>query len=92
MGKISGSVSGMNNPDHISENLKTIFGLKYFSSLMKIRDPRRKKFGSGINIPDLQHCSQVCTSSWQNQTIRYGTVHTYHLKNCKIGGKNSVPG
>jgi hypothetical protein len=66
MGKNSGSGSGMNNPDHISESLETIFGLKYLNSLMRIRDPRWKnsnpgwkKFGSGIekiririNIPD----------------------------------------
>jgi hypothetical protein len=34
MGKKSGSGSGMNNPDHISESLETIFGLKYLNSLM----------------------------------------------------------
>jgi hypothetical protein len=28
MGKKSGSGSGMNNPDHISESLKQLFGLK----------------------------------------------------------------
>jgi hypothetical protein len=28
MGKKSGSGSGMNNPDHISESLKTIFWVK----------------------------------------------------------------
>jgi hypothetical protein len=41
----------MNNPDHISYSLETIFlGLKYFNSLMRIRDldPGQKKFGSGI--------------------------------------------
>jgi hypothetical protein len=32
MGKKSGSGSGMNNPDHISESLETIFGLKYLNS------------------------------------------------------------
>jgi hypothetical protein len=42
MGKRSGS--GMNNPDHISESLETIFV-----------DPGWKKYGSGINIPDPQH-------------------------------------
>jgi hypothetical protein len=54
----------MNNPDHISESLETIFGLNYLNSLMRIRDPGLKKFGSGIregensdlgseiNIPD----------------------------------------
>jgi hypothetical protein len=39
MGKKSGSGSGMNNPDHISEILKTIF----LNSLMLIRDPGWKK-------------------------------------------------
>jgi hypothetical protein len=49
MGKKSGSGSGMNNPDHISESLETIFS----DPGSGIRDG--KKFGSGINIPDLQH-------------------------------------
>jgi hypothetical protein len=40
----------MNSPDHISESLETIFGLKYFDSLMRIRDPVRKKFASGTRI------------------------------------------
>jgi hypothetical protein len=47
MGKKSGS--GMNNPDHISESLETIFfGFKYLNSLIQIRDPGWKKFGSGM--------------------------------------------
>jgi hypothetical protein len=29
--------SGMNKPDHISDSLQTIFGLKYLNSLMRIR-------------------------------------------------------
>jgi hypothetical protein len=52
----------MNNPDHISESLKTIFWVKIFDA-----DPGWKKIGSGmqdgknsqpgpgINIPDPQH-------------------------------------
>jgi hypothetical protein len=48
MGKKSGSGSGMNNPDHTSESLQTIFGLKYLNSSMQIRDPGWKKVGSGI--------------------------------------------
>jgi hypothetical protein len=76
MGKKSGSGSGMNNPDHISESLETILkilkffdadpGWKKFGSGMekiRIRDPGWKKFGSGINIPDPQH--QV-TGTWKN--------------------------
>jgi hypothetical protein len=53
MGKKSGSGSGMNNPDHISKSLETIFWvkiLKFFDA-----DPGWKKFGSGINIPAPQH-------------------------------------
>jgi hypothetical protein len=51
MGKKSGSGSGMNNPDHISQSLEIIFfGLKYLNSLMRIWDPGSgmEKFGSGI--------------------------------------------
>ncbi len=56
MGKKSGSKSEMNNPDHVSESLETIFfGLKFLNSLMRIRDGKNmepgsgmQKFGSGI--------------------------------------------
>jgi hypothetical protein len=49
MGKTKDLGSGMNNQDHISESLETIFlGLKYLNSLMLIRDP-----GSGIKNLDL---------------------------------------
>jgi hypothetical protein len=63
--------SGMNNPDHFFKSLETIlllfWGLKYLNSLMRIRDPGWRQFGSGIrdgkksdpgsgiNIPDLPH-------------------------------------
>jgi hypothetical protein len=69
MGKKTKSGSRMNNPHHISESGETnFFGLKYLNYLMRIRDLGWKKFGSGIkdgkhsdpgsgiNIPDLQHC------------------------------------
>jgi hypothetical protein len=50
----------MNNPDHISESVETIFwGVKYLNSLMRIRDG--KKIGSGINI-------------WIRNTVRQYTV------------------
>jgi hypothetical protein len=57
MGKKSGSGSWMNKPDHISESLEIIFGVKIL--LMRIRDGKKsdpgwEKFGSGINIPDPQ--------------------------------------
>jgi hypothetical protein len=42
----------MNNPDHIFESLETIFlvflWLKYLNSLMRIRDPGWRQFGSGM--------------------------------------------
>jgi hypothetical protein len=46
MGKKSRSGSGMNNPDHISENLETIVWVK----ILKFFDagPGWKKFRSGI--------------------------------------------
>jgi hypothetical protein len=43
----------MNNPDHISKSVETIFRAKihkFFDA-----DPGWKKFGSGIDIPDPQH-------------------------------------
>jgi hypothetical protein len=51
MGKISGSISGMNNPDHIFESVETIFWVKilkfvYAAPGPGIRDKGRKKFGS----------------------------------------------
>jgi hypothetical protein len=55
----------MNNPDHISESLETIFWIKILTFLnadqgsgmekIRIRDPGWQKLGSGINIPDPQH-------------------------------------
>jgi hypothetical protein len=45
--------SGMNNKDHISESLETMFWVKILEFFDA--DPGRKKFGSGINIPDPQH-------------------------------------
>ena len=40
----------MNNPDHISESLEAIFGLKYLNSLMRIRI--RDLFDPGARIRD----------------------------------------
>jgi hypothetical protein len=52
----------MNDPDHISESLETIFlglKLKFFDADpgSMIRDGKNLDPGSGINIPDPQHCS-----------------------------------
>jgi hypothetical protein len=64
MSKKSGYGSGIRDEEpgsYFREFKKQIFGLKYLNSLMRIRDgkhsdPGWKKFGSGTNIPDLQHC------------------------------------
>ncbi len=48
----------MNNSEHISESLETIFWvkiLKFFDA-----DPVWEKFGSGINNPDPQQWLRVC--------------------------------
>jgi hypothetical protein len=37
--KKSGSGSGMNIPDHISDGFRKIFWVKYIDSVMQIRDP-----------------------------------------------------
>ncbi len=59
-------VSGMNNPDHISESLETIFWvkiLKFFDADpgwkkcgSGIRDEKNLYPGSGMNIRNPQHC------------------------------------
>ncbi len=60
---MSGSGSGMNNPDHIFERLETIVLvkiLKFFDAdpgwKKSAPESGMQKFESGINIPDLQHC------------------------------------
>ncbi len=63
----------MNIPDHISESLETILWVKilnYFDAdadrdpgIFLTLDPRWKKFGSGINIPDPQH-RQECNDPY----------------------------
>ncbi len=71
--KKSGSGSGMNNQDHISESLQTISCveiLKFFDAELGW-----KKFWSGKKIPDLQHCKKVSfasTSLIRIQTYLYG--------------------
>jgi hypothetical protein len=47
MGKKSGSGSGMNNQDHISENLKQFFGSKIKLKILKFYDADP---GSGTGI------------------------------------------
>jgi hypothetical protein len=57
----------MNNPDHISESLETIFGVKILNSLMRIRapgdgkksDPGWKKFGIRDKHLGSEHSQQL---------------------------------
>jgi hypothetical protein len=68
MRKKSKSGSGINISDHISQSLETIFLIKILKFFYAAADPDPKivlplgpgsgmeKFGSGINIPDPQHC------------------------------------
>jgi hypothetical protein len=71
MGKKSGSGSGIRDEQPRSYFLELrnhFFGLKYLNSLVRIRDSGWEQFGSGIrdgkksdtgsgiNIPDPQHC------------------------------------
>ncbi len=51
-----------------------LFGLKYLNSLMRIRDPGWKKFGSGINIPDPQHCSIPYLTNGSSQPLHDGSM------------------
>jgi len=70
--KYLGSGSGMNNPDHISESLETVFSvkiLKFFDAVpgsgmekIWIRDGKNLDPGSGINIPNPQHCLQAIST------------------------------
>ncbi len=60
MGDKSRFWSGMNNPDHISSYLETIFWvkmLKFYDA-----DPGWKKFGSGIPDKHLRSATLVETS------------------------------
>jgi hypothetical protein len=64
----------MSHPDHISESLETIFWvtiLQFFDA-----DPGWKKFGSGINIPDPQHC---LTTNCGSDTKPIPVSFTEHL-------------
>ncbi len=48
MGKNSGSGSGKNKPDHISESLETTFWVKILKFFHAAADPGWQKFGSGM--------------------------------------------
>jgi hypothetical protein len=44
----------MNIPDHISESLETIFGLKYFNSLMRAGSGIPESFDPGSGMGKIQ--------------------------------------
>jgi hypothetical protein len=73
----------MNNPDHVYESLETIFWvqiLKFFDA-----DPGWKKFGSGINIPDPQHCSERRKSKREVRNLNIsGSVGRRRHKRCSL--------
>jgi len=88
MCKKSRSGSGMNILDHISEGLEKFFWVKILKILVVDPDPGivltpgsgMEKFGSGINIPDSQHCRlgrrkhAVPWIDWGNRKRRWGKV------------------
>jgi hypothetical protein len=80
-----GSGIGMNNPDHISGSLETIFWvIKFFDSdpgsgmeKIRIRDGKYSDPGSGINIPDPQHCLQGCVTNATPYSLIYEKLTIY---------------
>ncbi len=84
----------MNNPDHISESFETIIWvkiLKFFDAgpgsgmkKIRIRDGKNSDPGSGINIPDPQHCPLVEVTV----NIKEETLKTF----VSITSKNSASG
>jgi hypothetical protein len=50
MGKKSGSGSGINNPDHISESSETVFYVKLLEFFDAESGSGMKKFGSGMEF------------------------------------------
>ncbi len=76
MGKKSGSGSGMNNPDHISKRLETIFWvkiLKFFNA-----DSGWKKFRSGIKKSRIRdNHPGYATLSSLNYFTGYETIKNY---------------
>jgi hypothetical protein len=85
MGKKSGSGSVMNNPNHISESLETIFWvkiLKFFDAdpgtrmeEIRILDLGWKKFGSGIRDkhPGSATLPVGCTRVYPDSYLDYGS-------------------
>jgi hypothetical protein len=88
MGKKSGSGSKMNNPDHISSSLETIFWVKILKSFheepgsamekIRIRDPGWKK-----------HCPQHHLQSHKRKETATTSIFTYNICN-HINTQNNI--
>ncbi len=48
---------------------------------MRIRDPEWKEFGSGINIPDPQHCCYVTKWEWKVYEKSWRASESYPTRN-----------
>ncbi len=77
----------MNNPDNIFYSLETIFlfflGLKYLNSLMRIRDPGWRQFGSGIRDGKKSHPgsgSATLLNSSTVEIINYGIFSSHWVR------------
>jgi hypothetical protein len=70
----------MNNPNHISESLETIFWVKILKFLMRIRDgknsdPGRKKFGSGIRVTHHGSATLLFPHNWYDLRSTPGAAY-----------------
>jgi hypothetical protein len=74
----------MNIWDHIFESLKTIFWFKILIFFDADTDPGWKKFGSGINIPDLHYWCYFKHSSFFKKV--YGDVKPSELQAVEANG------
>jgi hypothetical protein len=89
MGTKSRAGSGMNILDHVSESLETIFGLKILKFFGADSDPgifltldpgwKNSDPGSGINIPDPQHCQE-------GTILTDGKINLFLLKSIYLAG------
>jgi hypothetical protein len=85
MGKKSRNGSGIRIQDeqpgsYFLELTNYFLGLKYLNSLMRIRDPGWKKFRSGINIPDPQHCVIFCIDELASLGASSPKVHLVEME------------
>jgi hypothetical protein len=88
MGKKTGSGSGMNNPDHISESLKNyFFKLRNLNSLMWIRD----KHPGSATLRDIQRLPTTPSLSIFSLSTERLSCSTLHLKREERGVCTLVP-